>query len=186
MKPTAELLSLYFENNYGASPGSVDVSFIGSGSHGSGFMVGFDIGGVEKRLIVKKLDGRVGLGHDYTSDRAAVFIQARNSYGRLPGHVHATDVLAAGKDGRIFSIDGGAEYYLVMEEARGRSYFSDLDEIGGKKRLDASDKARIRAMVSYLARIHSKKKAQPGLYLRKLRDTVGHGEMPHGRPRYIR
>jgi len=176
MKPTARLLSLYFQKNYGAEPGSVEVSPLGRGSHGQGFRVAYTIGGIEKRLIVKTLEGGIGLGHDNPSDRASVFIQAREAYGRLPGHVKSLDVLALDRQGRIFSIDGGREYYLVMEEAKGRDYFADLTEMAGLSSLTARDKTRIKAMASYLARIHSKKKDSPRLYYRKLRDTIGHGE----------
>jgi len=176
MRPTGKLLSEYFSEYHGASPGSVKVSPLGRGSHGQGFRVAYTKDGIRKRLIVKTLDGSIGLGHDYPSDRAAVLLLARSSYGRLLRHVKAVDVLAAGKDKKIFSIDGGGEYYLVMEEADGRSYFEDLREMGGTDRLGVRDKARIKGMASRLARMHSRKKDEPGLYYRKLRDTVGHGE----------
>ena len=176
MRPTGKLLSEYFRERHGASPGSVRVAPLGRGSHGQGFRVSYKKNGAEKRLIVKTLEGGVGLGHDYPSDRAAVFLLARGSYGRLPGHVKAVDVLAVGRGGRVFSIDGGGEYCLVMEEAQGSSYFDDLGEMGGKASLDKRDAGRIASMASYLARIHRRKKAAPALYYRKLRDTVGHGE----------
>ena len=176
MKPTARLLSEFFISNYGADPGSVRVSPLGRGSHGQGFRAAFMRGGESRRLIVKTLDGNIGLGHDYPSDRAAVFLLAMETFNRMPGHVKADDVLARGEGGRVFSIKGGREYYLVMEEAEGGNYFSDLEEMAGKGSLGPKDKARIKAMTRYLARLHSTKKDDPRLYYRKLRDTVGHGE----------
>lgn len=177
MKPTAALLSDFFAERYHASPGSVSVKAIGRGSHGQGFRVSYTTGdGQARRLIVKRLDANVGLGHDYPSDRAAVFLLAAESYGRLPRHVRAVDVLSLGDGPVIRSVGGGREYYLVMEEARGDSYFNDLKAMGDRQQLDASDVKRIRLMASYLARIHAKKKDAPGLYYRKLRDTIGHGE----------
>ena len=176
MKPTAKLLSEYFQRSYGAAPGSVEVSPLGRGSHGQGFRVTFLKDGVKQRLIVKTLDGGIGLGHDTPPDRAAVFLQARGAYGRLPRHVKAVDVLALGKGGSIFSIDGGREYYLVMEEAQGVSYFEDLAAMAKKERLDRLDRDRIKSMASYLAGIHSRKKDSTRLYYRKLRDIIGHGE----------
>ncbi len=180
MRPTGKLLSEYFQKSYGASPGSIKVAPLGRGSHGQGFRVAFRKDGSEKRLIVKSLEGGIGLSHDYPSDRAAVFLLARSSYGRLPRHIKALDVLAVGKGGNVFSIDGGKEYYLVMEEAQGRSYFEDLREMGEKEKLDSIDRGRITEMASYLAGIHKNKMVMPGLYYRKLRDTVGHGECMMG------
>ncbi|HLB25583.1 MAG TPA: phosphotransferase [Nitrospirota bacterium] len=176
MKPSVKLLSDYFIKDHGAKPGTIEVSPLGRGSHGRGYRVAFEKDGAAKRLIVKALDPRVGLGHDYPSDRAAVFILARAAYGRLPGHVRAVDVLALGEDGSIFSIDGGREYYLVMEEATGRSYFEDLKEMAGRDALTDAGRARVSAMAGYLGKLHAKKKDAPALYLRKVRDTVGHGE----------
>lgn len=169
-------MSDYFSERYGAKPGSLKVSRLGRGSHGHGFRVEFEEDGAVRKLIVKTLEGGIGLGHDYPSDRAAVFLLARSSYGKLPRHVKAVDVVALGSGGDVFSIDGGREYYLVMEEAEGRSYFEDLQEMAGRPRLSGFDTGRIKSMAAYLAGIHSKKKDDPSLYYRKLRDIIGHGE----------
>lgn len=162
--------------SYGSSPEGMKVTPLGRGSHGHGYRVTFTRHGRETSLIVKTLAGDIGLGHDYPSDRAGVFLLARSSYGRLPRHVEAVDVFALGKGGKVFSVDGGREYYLVMEEARGRNYFHDLSEMSALRSLRGPDRERIKAMAAYLAGIHSKKKVSPGLYYRKLRDTIGHGE----------
>lgn len=176
MKPTAGLLSDYFRQRFGADKGSIRIVRIGRGSHGQGYRVEFKKDGVERRLIVKRLEGGIGLGHDYPSDRAAVFLLAMDNYGSLPRHVRAVDVVSLSKDKGIFSVAGGSEYYLVMEEAGGVSYFRDLAAMRQKSSLDSGDAARVRSLASYLARTHAKKKDAPALYLRKIRDTIGHGE----------
>jgi aminoglycoside phosphotransferase (APT) family kinase protein len=117
-----------------------------------------------------------GFGHDYPSDRAAVFLQDLDEYANLPNHVRATDVLAEMADGTVQSIGGGKEYYLMMEKVEGRDYFHDLKGFAGKSMLGKSDGDKITAMARYLAMIHAVKKESSTLYRRKLRDTVGHGE----------
>ena len=176
MKPTLRVLTEYLRERYGISRDGLSITLLGKGSHGQGFMASFLRDGIEQRIIVKRLDPSIGLGHDYPSDRAAVFLQALDSYGRLPRHVKALDVIAEGAGGRVFPIGGGREYYLLMEEGQGRSYFEDLAGMGGHASLGDTGRARIAALAGYLARIHSKKKDAPRLYLRKLRDTVGGGE----------
>lgn len=158
-------------------PDASDISItkLGAGVQGAGFLVGLKTPEGEKTFVVKGLFPE-GLGHDYPSDRASVFLLDLEEYGNLPRHVRAVDVLSEMKDGTIKSIGGGKEYYLLMERVRGRHYFHDLSDMVDKDLLGPSDRERIRAMASYLSEIHRVKKDSRTLYWRKLRDTIGHGE----------
>lgn len=153
----------------------VDIRKLGSGVQGSGFLVEMLTDGGLQSYVIKSLLPE-GFGHDYPSDRAAVFLQDLDEYANLPNHVKAVDVLAEMADGTVKSIGGGKEYYLMMEKVEGRDYFHDLKGFAGKKALENDDRKKIAAMTSYLAKIHAVKKASKTLYWRKLRDTVGHGE----------
>ncbi len=153
----------------------VDIRKLGSGVQGSGFLVEMQTDEGLQSYVIKSLLPE-GFGHDYPSDRAAVFLQDLDEYANLPNHVRAVDVLAEMADGTVKSIGGGKEYYLMMEKVEGRDYFHDLKGFDGKKALEDDDKEKIAAMTSYLAKIHAVKKASKTLYWRKLRDTVGHGE----------
>ena len=154
---------------------SINISKLGSGVQGSGFHIEMKTAEGVRSYVVKGLLSE-GLGHDYPSDRAAVFLLDLDEYKNLPRHVNAVDVLAEMRDGTIKSIGGAREYYLLMEKAVGDDYFRDLRDFAKKKLLDDGDKRKIRAMAAYLAEIHSVKKDSRGLYWRKLRDTIGHGE----------
>lgn len=153
----------------------VEVSKLGSGVQGSGFLIEMQTSSGIRSYVVKTLISE-GLGHDYPSDRAAVFLLDLDEYKNLPGHVRAVDVLSEMEDGSIKSIGGGKEYYLLMERAEGVHYFHDLAAYAHKTHLGDRDRQRIHAMASYLAGIHAIKKDSRALYWRKLRDTVGHGE----------
>jgi len=153
----------------------VDIRKLGSGVQGSGFLIEMKTPAGIRSYVVKSLLSE-GLGHDYPSDRASVFLLDLDEYKNLPRHVKAVDVLSEMEDGSIKSIGGGKEYYLLMERGVGRHYFNDLSEFVHKDRLEISDIEKIKAMTSYLAEIHSIKKDSKTLYWRKLRDTVGHGE----------
>jgi len=153
----------------------VEIRKIGSGVQGSGFLVEIDTAEGLKSYVIKDLIPE-GLGHDYPSDRAAVFLLDLDEYRNLPKHVKAIDVLAEKEDGSVISIGGGKEYYLLMERGKGRDYFHDLNEFSRKNRLETSDIKKIESMTSYLAEIHSVKKDSRTLYWRKIRDTIGHGE----------
>lgn len=153
----------------------IDIRKLGSGVQGSGYLISMCSQGACKSYVVKTLFPE-GLGHDYPSDRAGVFLLDLDEYKNLPGHIHALDVLAELEGGEIKSIGGGKEYYLLMEVAKGIDYFKDLESFRYKENLDMADLAKIKAMASYLARIHSEKLQSRALYLRKVRDTIGHGE----------
>ncbi|TAN43994.1 MAG: aminoglycoside phosphotransferase family protein [Nitrospirae bacterium] len=153
----------------------VEIAKIGSGVQGSGFLVAMETSQGEKSYVVKGLFPE-GLGHDYPSDRASVFLLDMEDYAKLPCHVKAVDVLAEMPDGTVKSIGGGKEYYLLMERCEGTDYFNDLKAMVSKSRLDENDKAKIRSMAKYLAEIHSVKKDSRTLYWRKIRDIIGHGE----------
>ncbi len=154
---------------------NVEIRKLGSGVQGSGFLVQLQTKKGFRSYVVKSLLPE-GFGHDYPSDRAAVFLQDLDEYAKLPNHVKAVDVLAEMEDGTVKSIGGGKEYYLMMEKVEGIDYFNDLSNFAGREGLEERDIAKIRAMASYLSGIHAMKKGSKTLYWRKLRDTVGHGE----------
>ncbi|KAF0146091.1 MAG: hypothetical protein FD156_459 [Nitrospirae bacterium] len=153
----------------------VKIKKLGSGVQGAGFLAEIKTKAGIKSYVIKSLSPKE-FGHDYPSDRASVFLLDLDEYKNLPKHVKALDVLAETEKGLIKSIGGGREYYLLLEKAEGRHYFHDLSGFAHKKRLEDSDMEKIKAMASYLAKIHSAKKDSKTLYWRKLRDTVGHGE----------
>ena len=153
----------------------VDIRKLGSGVQGSGFLVELKTDKGITSCVVKSLISE-GFGHDYPSDRAAVFLLDLDEFNSLPKHVRAIDVLAEMEDGSVRSVGGGREYYLLMEKGEGKDYFYDLRELSQKESLDDSDIKKIRIMTSYLKNIHNVKKDSKTLYWRKLRDTVGNGE----------
>ncbi|MBI5203930.1 MAG: hypothetical protein HZA11_03325 [Nitrospirae bacterium] len=153
----------------------IKIKKLGAGVHGAGFLIEIKTPKGLKSYVVKTLMPE-GFGHEYPSDRAGIFLLDMDEFKNLPKHVNAVDVLAEMKNGSIKSIGGGREYYLLMEKGEGQHYFHDLSGFAHKKRLEGPDMEKIKAMASYLAKIHSIKKDSKTLYWRKLRDTVGHGE----------
>lgn len=153
----------------------VNIKKLGSGVHGSGFLIEIKTAKGINRYVIKSLMPE-GFAHDYPSDRAGIFLLDLEEFKNLSKHVKAVDVLSEMKDGSVKSIGGGKEYYLLMEEAEGINYFTDLKAMAEKKGLDEDDKAKICLMAEYLAEIHGVKKDSKTLYWRKIRDTIGHGE----------
>jgi hypothetical protein len=165
----------YIKNLFNVRTKHVRINKLGEGVQGAGFLIEVQTPEGVRSYVIKGLFPE-GLEHDYPSDRAGVFLLDLDEFKNLPKHVKAVDVLAEMEDGSMKSIGGGKEYYLLMEKAEGRHYFHDLSAFAEKEKLDDADIAKIRAMTSYLAEIHSVKKESRHLYWRKVRDTIGHGE----------
>ncbi|MCZ7406237.1 MAG: hypothetical protein O8C67_15085 [Candidatus Methanoperedens sp.] len=63
-----------------------------------------------------------------------------------------------------------------MEKIEGKEYFLDLERIKKEGKLTPLDKERTKALSTYLSQIHATKHDDRELYIRKIRDNVGHGE----------
>ncbi len=163
-----------------------ELSLLGSGWHAETWRIVVEVEGEgEKRLVLKFLKGEKGFGHDYPADRAQVLLMAHKDFNKLPRHIKSIDVGYVDSYGCMHSVGDYEEFFLVMEEAQGRPYIEDLREILSRGSLTDRDLVRLRILVNYLAEIHSLKYAGKSedmvrLYLRRIRDLVGHGEMIMG------
>lgn len=115
-------------------------------------------------------------GHEHPADRAQALLWDFDSYGRLPRHVPALDVGAFTDAGALFSVAPAREFFVLTEWADGASYHLDLERLARTGRLRSQDRARVHALAGYLVRVHRVKRRDPGLYRRRLRELIGHGE----------
>jgi len=148
--------------------------------YGKPYLIEFRMGGQKKCVVLETLRVEGGFGHDHFSDRAQVLVWQHSVFNRLPRHVRSVDVGAFTKDGNLKSVGDCTEFFIVTELVEGRLYNLDLDRIKEKKTLTKLDVDRCEALSDYLAGIHKVKKNSPELYVRKIRDLVGHGECIFG------
>lgn len=115
-------------------------------------------------------------GHEHMADRAQAMLWDYDSYGRLPGHVKALDVGAFDAKQTLFSLAQAREFFVLNEWTDGASYHGDLERLAKGGTLRKLDRQRTVALARYLTRIHAKKRRDPDLYKRRLRELIGHGE----------
>ncbi|MCX5726208.1 MAG: aminoglycoside phosphotransferase family protein [Candidatus Saganbacteria bacterium] len=156
---------------------------LGSGWHGEGFEVSYEVSGKRKSMILRT-QRPIGFSHEYASDRAKAFLLQHELSGSIPKHIRSIDVLGAG-GGRMVSLREAKEFYQIVEKAEGTPYMEDLERIKKTGKLNDIDRKKALILSNYLVDLHSKKfTGEKGLEatLRKrhLRDTVGHGEMLMG------
>ena len=177
MKPGTKLdgkqIERYFLEKFGSRV--KEVRELGKGFHGTGFLARLADG---RKFVFKTLKGEA-LGHEYPADRAQVLLSAHASFNKLPGHVRSYDVGAITGKGAV-SIGEAKDFFLVMEEVRGREYWKDMNWILEVGKLEKSDLENARLLADYLAGIHGRKHDSPSLYMRKVREAVTNNELMMG------
>ena len=148
--------------------------------YGKPYFIVFETGeGERKEVVISSMKGD-GFGHDHLSDRAQILIWQHHAFNTLPKHVKSLDVGYFTKDGGMESAGDAEEYFIVCEKVDGDEYAMDLDRLREGGDLRKEDEDRASALAAYLAEIHAVKKADTGLYVRRLRELVGHSECIFG------
>jgi len=143
--------------------------------YGCPFLVACRIGDARRRLVFHRIRPNA-FGREREEDRvAAVWLDFR-TFGRLPRHVPAVDMLIHTRDGNLKSVRDADEMLLVTDYRAGRLYAEDLVRIRDHATITSLDIRRAERLGAYLAKIHRKKRCDPALWRRRLRDLVGHGE----------
>jgi hypothetical protein len=115
-------------------------------------------------------------GHEHMSDRAQILLWAHEAFNTLPRHARALDVGAFRSDGALLSLGKVDEFCLLTEYVEGQGYNLDLERIRDSCSLTDLDLARSDALCDYLVQIHQAHGPDPGFYIRRIRELVGHGE----------
>src|SRR5262245_32404070 len=143
--------------------------------YGAPIKVSFRIGRKIRAAVIETVSPGP-FGHEHMADRAQAILWDYDSYGRLPRHVAALDVGAFTSRLELISVAHAQEFFAMNEWAEGTSYQKDLERLARGRGLRRLDRQRTVALARYLAQIHAKKRRDPGLYKRRLRELIGHGE----------
>jgi hypothetical protein len=158
----------------GGTEGSAQLKGFG---YGVPYLVEFTVNGEPRRVVLETMKPG-GFGHDHFADRAAVLLMQHSTFNRLPRHVRSVDVGSFASDCETLrSLGDCCEFFIVTAFIDGVLYHRDLDRIRVANTLSSLDEERCLALSDYLGGIHSvKKRDSPGLYVRRVRDLLGHGE----------
>lgn len=177
-------LQQYLEDRFGSSARLLGVSRLGTDEasddvkgygYGEPLRVEYEAHGVRRSAVLETV-GAGPFGHEHRADRAGILVWSHDAYNRLPRHVRSLDLGGFTRDGRLESLDHITEFFLLHEFVSGESYHRDLERLrdGGSRR--PLDEARTMALADYLADIHAVRGTDPGLYIRRTRELVGHHE----------
>jgi hypothetical protein len=179
-------LADYLARVHGAPVGNVRVTPLGGGrqgdkgyGYGIPLRVDYELEGQPRRAVLESV--RPGpFGHEHMADRAQLLLWAHDAFGRLPRHVASLDVGAVRKDGELVPLGNTEELFMLADFVEGKEYADDLLRLKAGATLTATDAARADALCDYLVQIHGLAGSNPELYVRRIRELVGHGECIFG------
>jgi hypothetical protein len=144
--------------------------------YGFPYVIEYTVGAKKCRAVLETMRPE-GFGHDLPSDRAQILLWQHSAFGKLPKHVQSLDVGAFDVDGLgLKSLGKCGEFFILTEFVDGKLYHLDLDRIKETAHLEKLDERRCLALSNYLVGIHKVKREAPWLYVRRIRDLIGHGE----------
>jgi aminoglycoside phosphotransferase (APT) family kinase protein len=156
----------------GKGPASADAKGFG---YGVPLRIDVDIEGHSRSVVLETMSAN-SFGHEHRSDRAQALLWSHAAYNALPRHARSIDVGAARSSGDLVSLGNADEFFVLMDFVDGESYAGDLARIQASGIADSQDEARADALCDYLIEIHRVRGTEPGLYVRRIRELVGHGE----------
>ena len=143
--------------------------------YGTPLFIEYESGGERNQAVLETMSPSP-FGHDHFSDRAGSVLWEHSAFNSLPRHVRSLDSGAFLSSGTIISTGDAEEFFLLTEYVQGKGYFKDLDRMRENGIASETDLGRAMALSNYLVEIHSRKHGAAGLYTRRIRDLLGHGE----------
>jgi hypothetical protein len=144
--------------------------------YGTPVRVDYELPGHRCRRAVLHTISPGRFGHEHMADRAHILLWEHQAFNRLPRHVRSLDVGGFQADGSILSLGKVEEACLLTEYVEGQNYSLDLERIRDNAVLTDLDVARTDALCDYLLAIHAEPIRDSGLYTRRIRELLGHGE----------
>jgi hypothetical protein len=174
----------YLEERFGGSVRILGLSVLGQEAgpdalkgygYGVPVKVDYELSGQRRSAVLETVTPGP-FGHEHMADRAQILLWSHAAFNRLPRHARSLDVGGFSKDGTLLSLGGVEEFFILNEFVPGDGYYRDLERLRDHGQLQEQDLARADALCDYLADIHQVRGPEPGLYVRRLRELVGHHE----------
>src|SRR5262245_43198430 len=166
MGPSARLVELTVLGKSGQQ----DIKGYG---YGTPVRIDYELNGQTRRVVLHTVSPGP-FGHEHMSDRDQMALWDYSAFNRLPRHVRSVDVAAFRRDGSAVSLGDAEEFFVLTDYAEGCSYSEDLVRMRNDPGLREMDVQRADALCDYLVEIHRTSTDAPGLYVRRIRELIGH------------
>jgi hypothetical protein len=178
-----ELLRVHLQNLLGPGAAIVDMHTLGETGnedvkrfgYGTAIDVTFRVNDRTAKCVFQTV--RPGPhGHETMPDRAQLLLSNYETFSKLPRHARALDVGIIRESGRLTSLGDAREFFILTEHLDGEGHQGDFFRMRDTGEVTRRDFDRADALCDYLATIHAVRNDDPGLYHRRIRELVGHGE----------
>jgi hypothetical protein len=182
-KPSRAEIERYLKSAIGQDTRILNLTILGEAEekgikgygYGTPIQIEYEHDGKKQRAVLHTISPGP-FGHEHMADRAQALIWDHQAFNLLPRHVRSIDAGAFRKNGSAVSLGDAEEYFALTEYAEGRCYVEDVTRMSEDCRLRKLDIARSDALCDYLTEIHSVKGDNPDLYVRRIRELIGHSE----------
>lgn len=147
--------------------------------YGIPLIIKYEVDGEIKKAVLETMKSD-RFGHEYKADRFHNMILAFESYNKLPKHVKAIALGYFDKKGNLNLIKDFEEPFILVDFVEGSLYYLDLERMMNTEFATELDLKRCEALARYLADIHSSKAQDKMIYVRRIRELIGHGECAMG------
>jgi hypothetical protein len=143
--------------------------------YGKPLLLEYEAGGARRKAVLHTIKPGP-FGHEHMADRAQSLLWDHTAFNSLPKHVRSLDVGVFLRDGRAVSLGEADEFFTLTDYGEGLPYAEDLERIRDTGNFSEIDMRRADVLCDYLAEIHSVPGQDSGLYVRRIRELVGHSE----------
>src|SRR5688572_7059502 len=155
--------------------GKADSKDIKGYGYGTPLQIDYQADGKQHRAVLHTVCPGP-FGHEHMADRAQMALWDHHAFNLLPRHVRSIDAGAFRRDGSAVSLGDAEEFFVLTEYAEGRCYVDDINRMRDDGQLTDLDVARSNALCDYLIDCHQVKGENPDLYVRRIRELIGHSE----------
>jgi hypothetical protein len=176
-------LERYLESAVGKAVRILNLSILGKSAgkdikgygYGTPLQIDYECNGVQRRAVLHTISPGP-FGHEHMADRAQMALWDHSAFNRLPHHVRSLDAGAFRRDGSAVSLGDVEEFFLLTEYAEGLGYVEDVARMRDEDALTELDVARADSLCDFLVGIHRVQGDNPDLYVRRIRELIGHSE----------
>jgi Phosphotransferase enzyme family len=143
--------------------------------YGTPLQIDYARGGDRRRAVLHTISPGP-FGHEHMSDRAQMALWDHKTFNLLPRHVRSIDAGAFRHNGTAVSLGDAEEFFVLTDYAEGRCYVEDVNRLRDSCELTQLDVARSDALCDYLVDINRVAYDNPDLYVRRIRELIGHSE----------
>lgn len=181
-----EKIEKYLKQSFGESAefvgtgeiGSLDQQGMKDFGYGRPLLIHFKVDGQEKQAVLSTMRGDK-YGHQFYWDRAAILMFQHDTTPRMKKHVPPLGLGYFDTDENMVPVQNPKEFFVLSEKIDGYDYFQDLERIRGGG-FEQKDVDLAKQFAAWMADLHSTKKDDPDLYLRRTRQLVGDSECIFG------